>query len=75
MSAPVFVRLRKVLIKKIQMYCARNPIKPGGPNIILQVDEMKLNHNVKAHRGCVTIKPTWILTMVDTSTTPTKGYA
>jgi len=75
MHAPVFVRLRKFLIKKIQMYWARNPIKLGSPNIIVQVCEMKLNHNVKAHRRCGTIKPTWVLTIIDTSRTPTKGHA
>ena len=31
-------------------YVFRNPIKLGGQNIVVQVDEMKLNHNVKAHR-------------------------
>jgi len=74
-SAPVFIRLRKLLINKIQTFWSRNPIKLGGPNIIVQVDEMKLNHNVKAHRGRTSIRPTWILTMVDTSTTPALGYA
>ena len=53
----------------------RNPIKLGGPNIVVQVDEMKLNHNVKAHRGHGIKNLTWVLTMVDTSTTPAKGYA
>jgi len=34
-----------------------------------------MNHNVKAHRGRGIKNPTWVLTMVDTSTTPAKGYA
>ena len=75
MSAPVYVRLKKFLIMKIKIYFARNPIKLGGPNIVVQVNEMKLNHNVKAHRGRGIKNPTWILTMGDTSTTPAKGYA
>ena len=44
-------------------------------DIIVQVDEMKLNHNVKAHRGRAPKNPTWVFTMVDTSTILTKGYA
>jgi len=71
----VYVRLRKFLIMKITIYFARNPIKLGGPNIVVQVDEIKLNHNVKAHRGRGIKDPTWVLTMADTSTTPAKGYA
>jgi len=35
---------------------------------------MKLNHNVKAHRRAPK-NPTCVLTMVDTSTIPAKGYA
>ena len=47
----------------------------GGQNIIVIVYEMRLNQNVKAHRGRATKNSTWILIMVDTSTTPGKGYA
>ena len=60
-SAPVLIRLRKFIFKKIQIYLVRNPIWLGGPNIIVQLDEMKLNH------------PTWVLTMVYTCTIPAKG--
>jgi len=73
--APVYIRFRRFLIKKIQIYWARNPIKLGGPNIIVQVDEMKFNHNVKAHRGHAPKNPTLVLTMVGTSTILAKGYA
>lgn len=42
---------------------------------MVQCDETKINHNVKAHRGRTPKIPTWVLTIVDTSFTPSKGYA
>jgi transposase-like protein len=52
-----------------------NPIRLGGNNKCVQIDETKLNYNVKSHRGRSSVAPTWAITMVDTSTTPSKGYA
>ena len=74
-SAPVYVRLRKYLIEKINYYYTHNPVRLGGPNVIVQVDETKLNHNVKSHRGRGPIQPTWCLCIVDTQTSPAKGFS
>ena len=74
-SAPVYIRLRKYLISKISDYYILNPIKLGGPNVIVQVDETKLNHNVKLHRSRGPISPAWCLCIVDTSTMPARGFA
>jgi hypothetical protein len=57
------------------MYFMENPIKLGGQSVIVQVDETKLTHNVKFHRGRTPKFNDWELTMVDTSTTPAKGFA
>ena len=51
-----------------------NPIKLGGPNIIVQVDMMKLNFNVKNHRGRH-IPACWALVIVDASFVPVLGYS
>jgi len=32
-------------------YFDNNPIRLGGPGIVVQVDETKINFNVKSHRG------------------------
>lgn len=74
-SAPVYIRLRQKLIAKIKQYYSLNPIRLGGPQIIVQVDETKLNHNVKSHRGRGPIHPAWCLCIVDTSTQPATGFA
>ena len=42
--------LKKRLIKKINLFYDINPIKLGGPGIVVQVDETMINHKVKAHR-------------------------
>jgi hypothetical protein len=41
----------------------------------VQIDETKLNHNVKSYRGRAPVRPDWAITMVDISTTSAKGYA
>ena len=74
-SAPVYIRLRKYFIVKINDYYLRNPVKLGGPHCIVQIDETKLNHNVKSHRGRGPIRPAWCLCIVDTSTKPATGFA
>ena len=43
LSAPVYIRLRKYLIERIKFYYASNPVRLGGPNILVQIDETKLN--------------------------------
>jgi hypothetical protein len=52
-----------------------NPIRLGGSVKTVQIDETRLNHNVKSYRGRAPVRPDCAITMVDISTTPTKGYA
>ncbi|KAG0425453.1 hypothetical protein DMUE_6031 [Dictyocoela muelleri] len=67
--------IKKRIYECIGLYWQENPMKLGGQNIIVQVDETKLNFNVRSHRGRSPRVPTWAITIVDTSTVPAKGYA
>ena len=66
--------MRKTLINKFTSYFQRYPIRLGGPGVNVQVDETKLNFNVKSHRGAAPTKACWALCIVDTSFSPSKGY-
>lgn len=68
-------KIKKNITDIINNYFLKTPIRLGGNNKCVQIDETKLNHNVKAHRGRSTVIPTWAITMVDTSVTPAKGFA
>jgi hypothetical protein len=52
----------------------RNPIKLGGPGVIVQMDKIKLSYNVKSHRGRH-VHPCWCFCIVNTSYKPALGYA
>jgi len=52
----------------------RNPIRLDGACVIVQLDETKLNHNVKSHHGRGPIRPAWCLCIVDTITQPSIGF-
>lgn len=69
------LRIKKKLIALIKDYFLENPIRLGGANKVVQIDEAKLNFNVKSHRGRSAIAPDWAITMVDVSTFPGRGYA
>ena len=49
-----------------------NPIKLGGPGVIVQIDESAFSHKVKHHKGRGPQKTLWVFGIVDTSTTPGK---
>lgn len=68
------IKLKKIIIEKIKTYFSIHPIKLRGPDIIVQIDETKLNYNVKNHRGR-SIAPCWCFCIVDTSFSPALGYA
>ena len=74
-SAPVYIRLRKYLIGKINQYYAHHPIRLGGPHVTVQIDDTKLNHNVRSHLGRGPIRAARCLCIVDTFTQPAKGFA
>lgn len=68
-------RIKQKIIENVTEYFSANPIRLGGVAKIVQVDETKLNHNIKSHRGRVPERPHWALTIVDTSIVPSQGYA
>lgn len=73
-SKKCLISIKKKLIVKIIIYFNVNPIKLGGPLSICQIDETKLNHNVKSHRGRSPQNPCWCFCIVDTSVKPALGY-
>lgn len=60
------IKLKKIIIEKIKTYFSVNLIKLEGPDSIVQIDETKLNYNVKNYRER-SIAPCWCLCIVDTS--------
>jgi hypothetical protein len=68
-------KIKQKLIAKVIDFFDVNPIRLGGAVKTVQIDETKLNHNVKSHRGRAHVRPDWAITMIDISTTPAKGYA
>lgn len=69
------LKIKTKILILIQKWFDENPIRLGGFNKVVQVDETKLNYNAKSHRGRSQVSPDWALTMVDVSTTPAKGFA
>lgn len=73
-SKPTIIKLKNIIISQIKLFFELNPISLGGPLSICQIDETKLNFNVKSHRGRSAIQASWCLCIVDCSTTPALGY-
>ncbi|KAG0425435.1 hypothetical protein DMUE_6032 [Dictyocoela muelleri] len=69
------IKLKKVCLEAMERYFITHPIKLGGIGIVVHIDETMLNHTVRSHRGRAPHQRVWCLTMVDTSETPSKGYA
>ena len=67
-------KLRKLIVSKISKYFNTNPLTLGGPGCIVQIDETMINHKIKTHRGRVPRQQVWILCIVDTSFTPSRGF-
>lgn len=67
--------IKSAVQEKINLYWNNNPIKLGGLGINVQVDETKLNFNVKSHRGRAPVAAYWAITITDNSTTPAIGWA
>lgn len=73
-SKPTLIKIRKTVIKMMNLFFTANPIMLGGPLSICQVDEVKLNYNVKSHRGRGPAQQCWCFCIVHTSFTPALGY-
>ena len=50
-SKDTLINIRKLIYSKIEQHFLDNPIKLGGPGVVVRVDETKINHNVKNHTG------------------------
>ena len=55
-------------------YFELNPIKIGGPGVIVQIDESCFSHKPKHHRGRAPNSQIWVFGIADTSRTPAVGY-
>ncbi|KAG0438980.1 hypothetical protein DMUE_2748 [Dictyocoela muelleri] len=71
----MLINIKKGFLAVIKRHFENNPIKFGGSGSVVQVYETMLNHNVRAHRGRSPNNKILAITMIDTSTTPVKGYA
>lgn len=74
-SKSALLRFRKFIISRICRYFEKTPLQLGGLDVIINVDESMINHKVKSHRGRAPTNQTWILCIVDTSFTPSRGYS
>lgn len=68
-------KLKTLVVETIQQHFATNPIRLGGPGVVVHVDETMLTHTVRSHRGRAPRVQVWAITIVDTSFTPSRGYA
>ena len=60
--------------RNLRLLSAKNPIRLGGPGVIVQADESCFSHKPKHHRGRGPQKTQWVFGIVDTSTSPAIGY-
>lgn len=68
MTATVFFR------EVCSRYLQANPVKLGGPGVVIQIDESCFSHKPKHHRGRGPHTPIWVFGILDTSTSPGIGY-
>lgn len=73
-SRPTIGKIRKIFIERIKIYYQRNPIRLGGPGVIVNCDEVMINHKVKSHRGRGPREKVWALCIVDTTSKPSLGF-
>jgi hypothetical protein len=66
-------KIRALIHDKISSFFVLNPIRLGGPGAMIQIDEKKMNYNVRNHRG-LSIRPIWAFCIVDTSYKPALKY-
>lgn len=86
MSQTTLVQCTAISLRTVKRLCSKMQesitnhyrdltFRIGGPGVVVQVDETMLNHKVKSHRGRGPRTQTWACCLVDTSSTPAKGYA
>ena len=57
-----------------EKHFGKNPIRLGGPGIMVQIDESCFSHKPKHHRGRAPQNPLWVFGIVDPSSSPALGY-
>ncbi|KAG0421694.1 hypothetical protein DMUE_6272, partial [Dictyocoela muelleri] len=75
LTTRTIVNMKKKFMQMIEEYFQENPIRLGSFGSIVHIDETMMNHTVRSHRGRSPRGQCWALTMVDTSSSPSKGYA
>jgi transposase-like protein len=73
-SRSVCLKFENFFCEKIKVYFERYPIRLGGFNRFCQIDESKLNFNVKSHVGRGPREQIWCFGIADTTTTPSLGF-
>ncbi len=74
MSRVTISKIKKVGTSAVRKYFRNNPIKMGGPDRKVQIDEVMINHSLKSHKGRSPRSQCWVLCIVDCSTSPAKGF-
>lgn len=73
-SKPSIINFYRKLRNCCERYFERNPVRLGGPGVVVQIDESLFCHKPKYHRGRASQFQTWVFGLVDTSFRPAKGY-
>lgn len=73
-SESLIYKISDNIRKNASIYFNKFPVKLGGHNIIVEIDESMFNHKVKAHRGRSPRNQCWVFGMVDTSYNPARGF-
>ena len=73
-SKDTLINIRKLIYSKIEQHFLDNPIKLGGPGVVVRVDETKINHNVKNHTGR-SVPPYWYSTLLIRQIAQRWGFA
>ncbi|KRH91861.1 hypothetical protein M153_208780001, partial [Pseudoloma neurophilia] len=60
-------KVEKELSIRMRIYFERNPVRLGGPCVIIQCDKTMLNQKIKAHIGRAPTQQIWAFAIVDTS--------
>jgi len=66
----MYARIRAAIHARMQS----EPLRLGGPNVIVQIDESLFSHKVKYNRGRAPREQTWVFGLVDTSRAPAIGH-
>ena len=69
-TVDVFNFFREVCKKHFQ----QNPVRLGGSQVVVEIDESCFSHKPKHHQGRAPQKPVWVFGLTDTSVKPSVSY-